>query len=136
MSAHIGVDGCVADGIIHNFQNGRRFALLPSERTSREIYSATLSKFCQLSFPTSLLDLREFSGAVQYEYMSSATLELYNALIAAGVSQHQAEQAAKAVISREEAREILVTKAELYKALIIQAGFIVTVLGLIVAITQ
>lgn len=68
--------------------------------------------------------------------MSSATLELYNALLAAGVSKEQAEEAAKAVISRAEAREILVTRAELYKALIIQAGFIVTVVGVIVAITS
>lgn len=68
--------------------------------------------------------------------MSSATLELYNALIAAGVSKEQAEEAAKAVISREEAKEVLVTRAELYKALIIQAGFIVSVIGVIIAITS
>lgn len=80
--------------------------------------------------------MRHFSRAVQLGHMSSATLELYNALIAAGVSKEQAEEAAKAVISREEAKEVLVTRAELYKALIIQAGFIVSVIGVIIAITS
>lgn len=80
--------------------------------------------------------MRHFFRAVQFGYMSSATLELYNALIAAGVSKEQAEHAAKAVISREEAKEVLVTKAELYKALIIQAGFIVSVIGVVIAITS
>lgn len=63
--------------------------------------------------------------------MSSATLELYHALISAGVSEDKAERAAKAVISREEAKEILVTKAELYKALIIHAGFMISAIGVL-----
>lgn len=48
--------------------------------------------------------------------MTSTTLEIYNALVDAGVAKEKAELAAKAVISREEAKEMLVTKNELLRA--------------------
>lgn len=69
--------------------------------------------------------------------MSSATIELYNALIEAGVDKNKAEQAAKAVISREEATtfatrgDIADLKAEIYKAMAVQTlAIIAGVVGL------
>jgi hypothetical protein len=44
--------------------------------------------------------------------MQSNTIELYNALIEAGVEKGQAKQAASAVVSREEAKHFA-TKADL-----------------------
>jgi hypothetical protein len=44
--------------------------------------------------------------------MSSATLELYNALVEAGVDKEKAEAAARAVVSREDAKDFA-TKADL-----------------------
>lgn len=67
-------------------------------------------------------------------HMTTATLELYYALIDAGVSKEKAEAAAKAVITRQEARELLVTKDELYKAMMIQTGVIVSMLGVLIAL--
>jgi len=48
--------------------------------------------------------------------MTSTTIELYEALIAAGVNEDKARAAAKSVFSREEASEHLVTKADLERA--------------------
>ncbi len=44
--------------------------------------------------------------------MQSNTIELYNALVDAGVAKNQAKQAASAVVSREEAKHFA-TKADL-----------------------
>lgn len=70
--------------------------------------------------------------------MTTATLELYHALIAAGVSEEKAEAAAKAVITRQEARDILaskedllILKSEMYRALLLQAGVIVGLQALV-----
>jgi len=66
--------------------------------------------------------------------MTNATLELYHDLIEAGVSEDKAEAAAKAVMTKTEARALLgnlVTKAEFYKALMLQAGVIVGLQALI-----
>ncbi len=72
--------------------------------------------------------------------MTTATLELYHALVGAGVSEEKAERAAKAVILREEASNILASKAELYKiknelimwivgSQVVLAGLVISVLG-------
>jgi len=66
--------------------------------------------------------------------MTTATLELYHALIDAGVPKEKAEAAAKAVITRQEAKEILVTKDELYKAMMIQSGVTITAIGVLIAL--
>ena len=73
--------------------------------------------------------------------MTTATLEIYNALIDAGVQQEKAEAAAKAVISRQEAKEMLASKEDLgrletqiYKALLIHSGTTVTAIGVLMAI--
>lgn len=50
---------------------------------------------------------------VKLQHMSTATLEIYNALIDAGVTKEKAERAAKAVISRQEATAIFATKDNL-----------------------
>ncbi len=47
--------------------------------------------------------------------MTAATLELYHALVDAGVNKEKAERAAKAVISRDEAKDLLATRTELLK---------------------
>lgn len=69
--------------------------------------------------------------------MTTATLELYNALIEAGVSKEKAEAAAKAVITRHEAKETLATKediASIYGAMMIQTGVIISALGVLIAL--
>ena len=66
--------------------------------------------------------------------MTTATLELYHALIEAGVSKEKAEAAAKAVITRQEARDILVTTDEMYKATMIQSGVIISAIGVLIAL--
>lgn len=48
--------------------------------------------------------------------MTVSTIELYEALISAGVDEAVARSAAKAVLSREEAAERLATKADLERA--------------------
>ena len=68
------------------------------------------------------------------QYMTTATLELYHALVEAGVPQDKAEAAAKAVMTKTETKELLgnlVTKAEFYKALMLQAGVIVGIQALV-----
>ena len=63
--------------------------------------------------------------------MSVSTIELYNALIEAGVDKEKAEAASKAVISREEAKtlatkaDINSLRAEMYKGMTVQALAIV-----------
>ena len=71
--------------------------------------------------------------------MSVSTIELYNALIEAGVDKEKAEAASKAVISREEA-EILATKsdinslrAEMYKGMAVQ---VLAIIGGVVGLLQ
>jgi len=66
--------------------------------------------------------------------MTSATLELYHALIEAGVSKEKAEAAARAVITRQEAKDFLVTKDEMYKAMMIQTGVTVSSIGVLIAL--
>lgn len=73
--------------------------------------------------------------------MTTATLEIYNALIEAGVSGEKAEAAAKAVISRQEAKASLAGKEDLvrletqiYKALLIHSGTTVAAIGVLMAI--
>jgi len=69
--------------------------------------------------------------------MSSATLEIYNALIEAGVDKEKAEAAAKAVISREEAKT-LATKSDLVELraqlIMRMAGFHISSLGVLAAL--
>jgi hypothetical protein len=69
--------------------------------------------------------------------MSSATLELYNALIEAGVDKDKAEAAAKAVISREDAKNFA-TKSDLIELrsqlVMWMAGFHIASLGVIAAL--
>ena len=48
--------------------------------------------------------------------MTVSTIELYEALISAGVNEAAARSAAKAVLSREEAAERLATKTDLERA--------------------
>jgi len=66
--------------------------------------------------------------------MTNATLEIYHALIEAGVSKDTAEAAAKTVITRQEAKDILVTKAEMYKAMMIQTGVTISSIGVLIAL--
>jgi hypothetical protein len=76
--------------------------------------------------------------------MSSATLELYNALIEAGVDKDKAEAAAKAVISREETKEfatksdIALLKTDITEVrsqlIMWMAGFHLASLGVIIAL--
>ncbi len=72
--------------------------------------------------------------------MSSATLELYNALIDAGVDKEKAEQASKAVITRAEAQvfatksNIVELRADMYKAMMFQTFAIVGTLTGILAL--
>ena len=76
--------------------------------------------------------------------MTTATLELYNALIEAGVEKEKAEAAARAVISRAEAREFATktdvsdvqkqlteTKSQL---IMWMAGFHIASLGILAAL--
>jgi hypothetical protein len=69
--------------------------------------------------------------------MSSATLELYNALIEAGVDKEKAEAAARAVVSREEAKNFA-TKSDLVdlrsQLIMWMAGFHIASLGVIAAL--
>ena len=62
--------------------------------------------------------------------MATATLELYNALIEAGVDKEKAEAAAKAVITREEARQFT-TKSDLQG---MENRLIMWMVGLILAL--
>ena len=48
--------------------------------------------------------------------MTNATIELYEALIAAGVDDDKARAAAKSVLAREEARQTLATKTDLERS--------------------
>jgi PHD/YefM family antitoxin component YafN of YafNO toxin-antitoxin module len=66
--------------------------------------------------------------------MTNATLELYHALVEAGVSKESAEAAAKTVITRQEAKDVLVTKAEMYKAMMIQTGVTISSIGVLMAL--
>lgn len=77
--------------------------------------------------------------------MTITTIELYDALITAGVDKDKAEKAAKAVFSREEARELAnkadisgviakidQTRAELFKFMAVQTlAIIAGVVGLL-----
>lgn len=72
--------------------------------------------------------------------MSITTMELYDALISAGVDEEKAKEAAKAVISREEALQSLATKSDLkdlkvefYKALAVQT---IVIVGAVVSLLQ
>jgi hypothetical protein len=73
----------------------------------------------------------------QNTYMTTATLELYNALIEAGVDKERAEAAVRAVVSKELAKEFA-TKAdivELKPQLVMwMAGFHIASLGALAAI--
>ncbi len=56
--------------------------------------------------------------------MTVTTIELYDALLAAGVNEETARKAAKSVLSREEAKDSLVTSADLERALRTQTMWI------------
>ncbi|MEQ8653039.1 MAG: hypothetical protein RIC87_11300 [Kiloniellales bacterium] len=56
--------------------------------------------------------------------MSVTTIELYDALRAAGVNEETARTAAKSVLSREEAKDSLVTSSDLERALRTQTMWI------------
>ena len=73
--------------------------------------------------------------------MTNATLDLYHALVDAGVSKEKAEAASTAYITRQEAKEILATKegllalkSEMYKAMMIQSGVTITAIGVLIAL--
>lgn len=57
--------------------------------------------------------------------MSITTMELYDALVAAGVDDTKAKEAAKAVLSRDEALNSLVTKDDLRLQTMWVAGMLV-----------
>ena len=66
--------------------------------------------------------------------MSVTTIELYEALVSAGVEEQKARRAAEAVLTRTEARDVLVTKSDLYKALLVQTGAIAAIMTGILAL--
>ena len=80
--------------------------------------------------------------------MTIVTMEVFEALVQAGVPKAQAEAAAHAIITRQEAKQILATKedlavmredflnlrSELYRAMMIQTGAIVTILGGLISV--
>ena len=80
--------------------------------------------------------------------MTTATLELYNALVDAGVSKEKAEAAATVVITRQEARDTLASKddialvkddisnlrSEMYRAMMIQTGVTISAVGVLIAL--
>ena len=69
--------------------------------------------------------------------MTTATLELYNALIDAGVEKDKAEAAATAVLSREQVKDFA-TKTDLIETrsqlIMWMAGFHIASLGVIAAL--
>lgn len=69
------------------------------------------------------------------KYMSTAVMEIYKALVEAGVSDKQAQEAAQSVISRQEAKEFA-TKSDL-KAEVAQlkSSMIIWFVGLELATT-
>lgn len=78
---------------------------------------------------------------VTMTHMTNATLELYHALIEAGVTRETGEAAAKTVITRQEAKETLATKedvtnlkSEMYKAMMIQTGVTISLVGVLIAL--
>lgn len=66
--------------------------------------------------------------------MTVTTMEIYEALISAGVDEKKARAAAEVIITRAEAKEVLVTKSDLYKALLIQTGANVAIISALLAI--
>lgn len=62
--------------------------------------------------------------------MSQTSIELYNALLEAGVSKEKAKEAAKAMITREEAYDRLATKEDLLK---LKSELIMWMVGLQIA---
>ncbi len=71
--------------------------------------------------------------------MSSATIELYNALVQAGVDKEKAKEVARDLVTRDDAK-IFATKADikqlevtLYKALAVQT---ITVIAAVVGLLQ
>lgn len=46
--------------------------------------------------------------------MSTRTLEIYNLLKEAGIPEEKAQPLAKAILSRDEAKDVLATKNDLY----------------------
>lgn len=63
--------------------------------------------------------------------MTTTTIELYNALVEAGVSKEQAKRAAESVISRSEAQQ-LTTKSDLAQ---LKAELLYWMIGLFIAQT-
>jgi hypothetical protein len=62
--------------------------------------------------------------------MTQTIIELYNALVEAGVSKDKAEKASKAIISRDEAGQRLATKEDLLK---LKSELIMWMVGLQIA---
>ena len=57
--------------------------------------------------------------------MSTANIELYNALVAAGVDKDKAEKVAAEVLTKTEAKETLATKSDLEVALHTQSSTLI-----------
>lgn len=66
--------------------------------------------------------------------MSITTIELYDALIKAGVDGAKAKSAAQAVLSRTEAKQVLATKSDLTTQTMWVAGMLVGQIAIITAI--
>lgn len=78
--------------------------------------------------------LQEYSSLVQYRYMTTATLEIYNILLSAGVEREKAEYLASEILTKTEAKETLATKADIYKLALGQSGLIVGAIALLLSI--
>ena len=66
--------------------------------------------------------------------MTTQTLDIYNLLIDAGIAKDKAEPLAREIVTRSEVRDMLASKedmkdlrAEMYRALMIQASAIITI---------
>jgi len=72
--------------------------------------------------------------------MSSATIEIYNTLVAAGIDKEKAEHLASEILTKTEAKEVLATKADLVamKTSIVQwvAALLVAQAAAIVALQE
>ncbi|WP_299854614.1 hypothetical protein [uncultured Roseobacter sp.] len=73
--------------------------------------------------------------------MTTTTLDIFNLLVDAGIDAEKAKPLAKEILTRTEAVETLATKndllafkADMYKALLIQTGALVTIFASLYAI--
>ncbi len=89
--------------------------------------------FCQVWVNA---DLRDLSCLIQYRYMTTATLEIYNILLSAGVEQDKAEYLASEILTKTEAKETLATKADIYKLALGQSALIIGAMGVLLSIMR